>query len=143
MKEEDAEHEEGHVAVAGCPALGHLDLTDLVQVLRKLELGKPTPALPERLRQAHERGMAPEDVLLLVLSDEWDTSAKVPYDRHLLDERLVAPPGPACSLSQSPRRAGGTPPRARRCPWSEVGTLRKREGWRAFELLGEKGAPDA
>jgi len=85
---------------------------DLVRVLKALKLGKLLPVLPERLRQARERSMDPEDVLLIVLSDEvqrrrrqriamraqragleselvfdaWDASAKVTYDRHLLDE---------------------------------------------------------
>lgn len=85
---------------------------DLIRVLKQLKLGKLLPILPERLRQARERGMDPEDVLLVVLSDEsqrrlrqrvadrarragldpdlvfdtWDTTANVTYDRHLLDE---------------------------------------------------------
>ncbi len=85
---------------------------DLRRVLKSLKLGKLLPVLPERLRQARERQMDPEDVLLMVLSDEmqrrqrqritlrakraglksglvfdeWDESAKVTYDRHLLDE---------------------------------------------------------
>lgn len=85
---------------------------ELEQTLKTLKLGKLLPILPERLRQAHERGMAPHDVLLLVLSDEvqrrqrqrvtnrarkakldpamvfdeWDDSAKITYDRALLDE---------------------------------------------------------
>ncbi len=85
---------------------------DLRRVLKELKLGKLLPVLPERLRQARERKMDPEDVLLVVLSDEvqrrlhqrvttrakkaglepdlvfeeWDTSAKVTYDRRLLDE---------------------------------------------------------
>lgn len=85
---------------------------ELVRVLKALKLGKLLPALPERLRQAGERKMDPADVLLLVLSDEvqrrgrqrvinrarrakldpemvfdeWDDTAKVTYDRHLLDE---------------------------------------------------------
>lgn len=85
---------------------------DLIRVLKKLKLGRLVPVLPERLRQARERKMDPEDVLQVVLSDEvqrrqrvrvanksrragldaqlvfdaWDTSATVTYDRHLLDE---------------------------------------------------------
>lgn len=85
---------------------------DLIRVLKSLKLGKMVPILPERLRQARERGLDPEDLLLLVLSDEvqrrdrnriatrarrahlvpsmvfdeWDTDAKITYDRHLLDE---------------------------------------------------------
>lgn len=85
---------------------------DLVRVLKSLKLGKVLPTLPERLRQARERGLDPEDLLLLLLSDEvqrrdgnriatraqrahltpsmvfdeWDASAKITYDRRLLDE---------------------------------------------------------
>lgn len=85
---------------------------NLVRLLKDLKLGKLIPVLAERLRQARERKMDPEDVLLLVLSDEvqrrqrhriatrakkaglksslvfdeWDDSAKITYDRHLLDE---------------------------------------------------------
>jgi DNA replication protein DnaC len=84
---------------------------DLIRVLKHLKLGKLLPVLPERLRQARERSMDPEDVLLTVLSDEmqrrmrlrvvnrvrraglndafvfeeWDKTAQVTYDRHLLD----------------------------------------------------------
>lgn len=86
--------------------------TDLRRVLGQLKLGKILPTLPERLRQARDNGMDPEDVLLMVLSDEvqrranqrftvraaqaglvsdlvfddWDANAKVTYDRRLLDE---------------------------------------------------------
>lgn len=85
---------------------------DLVRVLKTLKLGKVLPTLPERLRLARERSLDPEDLLLLVLSDEvqrrdrnrlatraqragldpvmvfdaWDADAKITYDRHLLDE---------------------------------------------------------
>lgn len=85
---------------------------DLVRVLKSLKLWKMLPTLPERLRQARERGLDPEDLLLLLLSDEvqrrdrnrlatraqrahlapsmvfdeWDADAKITYDRHLLDE---------------------------------------------------------
>lgn len=85
---------------------------DLIHVLKTLKLGKVLPTLPERLRQARERGLDPEDLLLLVLSDEvqrrgrnqlatraqrahlapslvfdeWDVDAKITYDRRLLDE---------------------------------------------------------
>ena len=85
---------------------------DLKRVLKELKLGKLLPVLPERLRQARDRAMDPEDVLLVVLSDEvqrrqhlrvasrskkaglepdmvfdeWNESAKITYDRHLLDE---------------------------------------------------------
>ena len=86
--------------------------TDLVRVLKKLRLGRMIPVLPERLRQARERQMDPEDLLLLILSDEtqrrerqrfalrtkvaglspvmvfdeWDKTASVTYDSRLLDE---------------------------------------------------------
>jgi DNA replication protein DnaC len=86
--------------------------SELSAVLRELKLGKLIPSLPERLRQARERGMDPEDVLLTVLSDEvdrrrsqrvaarasraklerelvfdeWDRDAKVTYDHALLDK---------------------------------------------------------
>ena len=43
---------------------------DLKRVLKELKLGKLLPVLPERLRQARDRNMDPEDVLLVVLSDE-------------------------------------------------------------------------
>ncbi len=85
---------------------------DLKRTLKELKLGQLLPVLPERLRQARDRNMDPEDVLLVVLSDEvqrrqrqrvamrakkaglepdlvfdeWDESAKITYDRHLLDE---------------------------------------------------------
>lgn len=85
---------------------------DLRKVLGELKLGKLLPVLPERLRQARERQMDPEDVLLLVLGDEvqrranqrvavqadrahldpelvfdaWDAAALVTYDRRLLDD---------------------------------------------------------
>jgi DNA replication protein DnaC len=85
---------------------------DLRRVLGELKLGKLLPTLPERLRQARERNMDPEDVLLLVLSDEvqrrtnqrltvraaqaglapelvfdeWNANAEITYDRRLLDE---------------------------------------------------------
>lgn len=88
---------------------------DLERVLKALKLGKLLPVLPERLLQANKRKMSPEDVLLLVLSDEvarrerqrlvararkakldpvmvideWDDTANVTYDRHLLDELLT------------------------------------------------------
>jgi DNA replication protein DnaC len=85
---------------------------DLVRVLKSLKLGKVVPTLPERLRQARERGLDPEDLLLLLLSDEvqrrdrnriasraqraqlapsmvfdeWDADARITYDRQLLDQ---------------------------------------------------------
>lgn len=85
---------------------------DLVRLLKELKLGKLIPTLPERFRQARERGTDPEDLLLVLLLEEsqrrdqnrvadraskakldpsmvfdgWDAAAKVTYDRHLLDE---------------------------------------------------------
>lgn len=85
---------------------------DLKRCFKQLKLGKLLPVLPERLRQARERSMDPEDMLLMVMSDEvqrrqrqrlknraktaglvpslvfdeWDTTALVTYDRRLLDE---------------------------------------------------------
>lgn len=85
---------------------------DLKRVMKDLRLGKLIPVLPERLRQARERQMDPEDVLLMLLSDEvqrrtqqrvamrakkaklhpamvfdaWDETAKVTYDRNLVDD---------------------------------------------------------
>jgi DNA replication protein DnaC len=85
---------------------------DLVRVVKSLKLGKLLPTLPERLRQARERSLDPEDLLLLLLSeevqrrdgnriasraqraqlapamvfDEWDAAAKITYDRQLLDQ---------------------------------------------------------
>jgi DNA replication protein DnaC len=85
---------------------------DLRRIFKQLKLGKLLLTLPERLRQARERKMDPEDVLLTVLGDEvqrrdrqrianragkaglhrelvfdeWDQSANVTYDQRLLDE---------------------------------------------------------
>ena len=85
---------------------------DLKRAMKQLRLGKLVPLLPERLRQARERKMDPEDLLLAVLSDEvqrrdrqrltrrakeagldaglvfdeWDGAARITYDRALLDE---------------------------------------------------------
>lgn len=85
---------------------------ELTQTLKALKLGKLLPLLPERLRQARERKMDPQDVLVTILGDEvhrrqrqrlsararkagldpsrvfdaWDDSAKITYDHHLLDE---------------------------------------------------------
>ena len=86
--------------------------TDLHRVMKTLRLGKLLPALPERLRQARERQMDVEQALLMILSDEvqrrqhqriamraskaglesdhvfdeWNSAARITYDRHLLDE---------------------------------------------------------
>jgi hypothetical protein len=43
---------------------------DRTSTLKKLRLGKLLPVVPERLRQAREQAMEPEDFLLLLLSDE-------------------------------------------------------------------------
>ena len=92
--------------------LQHKVSRELEQALKSLKLGRLLPILPERFRQAHERGMTPHDSLLLILADEvqrrsrqrvtnrakkarldpamvfdeWDDSAKITYDRALLDE---------------------------------------------------------
>ncbi len=84
---------------------------ELTKTLKALKLGKLLPTLPERLRQARERQMDPEDVLVTVLGaevdrrarqrlasrakkagldaarvfDAWDESAAITYDRRLLD----------------------------------------------------------
>lgn len=84
---------------------------ELKAALKQLRLGKVLPQLPERLRQARERKMDHEDLLLAVLSDEvqrrerqrfarkakdaglrpelvfdaWDDSAGITYDRRVLD----------------------------------------------------------
>jgi DNA replication protein DnaC len=86
--------------------------TELTQTLKSLKLGKLLPTLPERLRQARERKMDPEDVLLTILADEvqrrdrqrianrsakagldparvfdnWNDHAQITFDRHMLDE---------------------------------------------------------
>ena len=88
---------------------------DLVASLKALKLGQLIPLLPERLRQFRERELDVEDALQILLADEvqrrarnrlvarakraqlapelvfdaWDPSAKVAYDRHLLDELRV------------------------------------------------------
>ena len=85
---------------------------ELKKAFKSLKLGKILPLLPERLRQARERQADPEEVLLTVLGDEvqrrarqrlaararkagldpervfdeWDASAKIAYDKRLLDE---------------------------------------------------------
>jgi DNA replication protein DnaC len=85
---------------------------ELAQTLKALKLGKLLPLLPERLRQARERKMDPADVLVTILGDEvqrrarqrlanramkagldatrvfdaWDESARITYDRRVLDE---------------------------------------------------------
>ena len=85
---------------------------ELLHVLKSLKLGRLAPTLPDRLVQAREASMPLEDVLLLVLRDEvqrranmrvqnrsrqaglsptmvfeeWDSTAKVEYDRTLLAE---------------------------------------------------------
>ena len=85
---------------------------DLKTVLRRLKLGRMLDTLPERLQLARQQQLPPQDFLLLVLSDEatrrdslavalrvqrarldpaqhleaWDATAKVTYDRALLNE---------------------------------------------------------
>lgn len=85
---------------------------DLLRVLRDLKLGRIAPTLPERLRNARDKNVDPEDLLFIVLNDEvqrrsrqrianraakagldaalvfdaWDAGAKVTYDRGLFDE---------------------------------------------------------
>lgn len=85
---------------------------ELRQILKTLRLGKLLPTLSERLRQARDRKMDPEDVLLTILGDEvqrrarqryanralkaglqpglvfdaWDDTANITYDRRLLGE---------------------------------------------------------
>lgn len=88
---------------------------ELLQMLRALKLGPIAETLPERLLQARERTMDPQDVLTIILGDEverrrgkasaqrakkagleavlvldaWDRQAKVTYDRELLDELML------------------------------------------------------
>ncbi len=85
---------------------------ELISTLKKLRLGQLIPLLPERLRQARERQMDPADLLFMVLQDEvqrrktkrhanrvrkanldpamvfdeWDATAKITYNRALLDQ---------------------------------------------------------
>ena len=85
---------------------------DLRRTLKSLRLGRLLPLLPERLRQARQRKMDPEDVLLTILGDEvqrrqrqrfrlraakagldptqvfdmWDDQADISYNRHLVEE---------------------------------------------------------
>lgn len=85
---------------------------DLKTTLRRLRLSPILPTLPERLLQAREQKMPHQDFMLLVLADEvsrrdgeasaqrarrarldptgqleaWDQSAKVTFDRTLLNE---------------------------------------------------------
>jgi DNA replication protein DnaC len=85
---------------------------ELRQLLRRLKLGQMTPTLPERLALARANGLSHAEFLELVLSDEvtrrdatsaerraraagldaamrldrWDATAKITYDRAVLDE---------------------------------------------------------
>lgn len=85
---------------------------DLKRAMKQLRLGKLLPVLPERLRMARDRGLAHDDFLLTLLTDEigrrerqrharrareaglrpelvfdaWDSTARVTYDMALLDE---------------------------------------------------------
>jgi DNA replication protein DnaC len=86
----------------------------LVSALKKLKLGHVVDTLPERLVLADKQGMAFQDVMLLVLSDEiarrentstdrrakeagldpkmrielWDTTAKVTYEKRVYAELM-------------------------------------------------------
>jgi DNA replication protein DnaC len=86
--------------------------SDLVAVLRRLKLSKILDTLPERMALARQQKMPHQDLLLLVLQDEvqrrdsaavtlraeraqldpkallenWDETAKVSFDRSLLNE---------------------------------------------------------
>lgn len=85
---------------------------ELVRALKRLCLGKILDTLPTRLALAEDQGLATQDVLLMILTDEigrrdssaamrraaqagldpdmvlerWDTSAKVHFDRRVLAE---------------------------------------------------------
>ncbi len=85
---------------------------DLKTTLKRLKLGKMLDTLPDRLAIARQQKMAHQDLLLLVLQDEatrrdslgaalraqrghldvamqleaWDSTAKVTYDKQLLNE---------------------------------------------------------
>ncbi len=85
---------------------------ELRQLLRRLKLGQMTPTLPERLALARANDLSHAEFLELILSDEvtrrdatsterraraagldaamrldrWDTTAKITYDRAVLDE---------------------------------------------------------
>ncbi len=87
----------------------------LAAVLRRLKLGPLSAVLPERLGQARQNGMDPEDFLLVLLGDEaerrsqnaatlraakaglapdmvldgWDRQTAVRYDRELLDRLMT------------------------------------------------------
>jgi DNA replication protein DnaC len=85
---------------------------ELRQLLRRLKLGQMTPTLPERLALARANDLSHAEFLELILSDEvtrrdatsaerraraagldaamrldrWDATAKITYDRAVLDE---------------------------------------------------------
>ncbi len=85
---------------------------ELKNTLKRLRLGRLVPILPQRLQMARERKLDPEDLLLTVLTDEvqrrdqqryiqrakeagllarlvfdeWDRTANVTFDEHLLNE---------------------------------------------------------
>lgn len=87
----------------------------LEQLLRRLKLGALSEVLPERVLQARQKGMDPEDFLTVVLGDEaerrqqnatalraakaglakgmvldaWDRHTEVKYDRELLDRLMT------------------------------------------------------
>jgi DNA replication protein DnaC len=88
---------------------------DLVRLLRALRLGPMAQTLPERLRQARDKKMDPEDLLTVVVGDEverrrgnsvtlrsrkagldpelvldaWDRQAKITYDHELFDDLML------------------------------------------------------
>src|SRR3990172_12111681 len=89
--------------------------TDLKTVLRRLRLSRVLDTLPERLTLMRQQPLAPQDFLLLILTDEvtrrdslaatlraqragldpgaqlehWDTTAHVTFDRALLTELVT------------------------------------------------------
>lgn len=91
----------------------HHDVSpELKRAMKQLRLGRLLPVLPERMRMARERKLDPEQILLTLFTDEvqrrarqrhalrakkaglrdrlvfdeWDRTAKITYDEHLLDE---------------------------------------------------------
>ena len=88
--------------------------TDLKTVLRRLRLSRVLDTLPERLVLVRQQPLSPQDFLLLILADEvtlgtpghhpagaaagldpaaqlehWDATAKVTFDRALLNELVT------------------------------------------------------
>jgi hypothetical protein len=107
---------------------------DMKTTLRRLKLGRMLDTLPERMLLARQQKMPHQDFLLLVLSEEatrrdslavalrvqrarfdpamqldaWDATAKVTFDRALLNELTDAP------VSRRPRARRHRRPRRRR-----------------------------